>query len=364
MNARLRIFCLLVAFWCAIVPLGFSASAQAQTYAPEKFSDQRRWNKVGDLLRAVEAAFSASVPRRAAVDAVEAVEPEKMLEWSGEAGVLFFVRMQVPETGSRSASPLGTPVLIGVGAHPLNAAMLGFYSPPRLPQSDAGMREAGEHSFFVWASLEQGRLRFRRLMPAETLLLQDAADRANGDPVTGPKLRRAHAARVIDGVRARFARQSGVATQLVQVDSALADYTRARVALGNGEQNRIDWRYWEKRTGGALDLITRYRYVLTLSELRTQAYVLTRSGLRDAIRRVPDAVALASVLKDERDKLRQNLGTLDVPTLCRTEVRAYQAFFNTLALQGEQRNFMLRLLPIRTETPCLPGETETSTESA
>jgi hypothetical protein len=225
------------------------------------------------------------------------------------------------------------------------------------------MREAREHSFFVWASIEQGRLRFRRLMPAETLSLKDAADRANGDPVIGPKLRRAHAARVIDGVRARFARQSGVATQLVQVDSTRADYTSARVALDRGEQNRIDWQYWEKRTDGALDLITRYRYVLTLSELRTQAYVLTRLELRD-IRRAPDASALASLLKFERDRLRENLSTLDVPSLCRAEVRASAAFFNALALQGEQRDFMRRLLPTRTETPCLPGETETSTESA
>jgi hypothetical protein len=184
------------------------APASAQTPTPPLYEDQRAWNNVADLLRAVEPAYANAAARSEARRAVEAQLPYDQLRWSGEAGLLIVVRFQVPATGGGAHVRLGNPVLLGVGASPSDAAAASMFDPPLLEPADAGMTEATQDAFFVWASLDGNRLRYRRLKPAESVALKGRVTRRLKASLSAARERRARTARIV-GVATYLARSSG-----------------------------------------------------------------------------------------------------------------------------------------------------------
>lgn len=337
--------------------LNAASARAAQAAAPAAFEDQRRWNSIADLLRAVEPAYGSN-ERRAAEQAVAAANPSALLEWSGEAGLLLWVRFQVAEgstgtpPGAAAKTPLGPPVSLGVGASPFNSAAAGFYDPPLLTSPADGMREARNLGFFVWAAEENGRIRYRRFTLAESRALEASLDPYFADPLLAAKDRRARTMRIIEGVRAKLTRRHGVRAPMPAIDTARSAYAAARTALDNGERARLDWAAWVRQSDTAFGLVDSYKNILTLPGLRAQAYALSRSGLRHDIRRAATPAALQLVLGGDRDRHRGLLANLDVAALCRAELAAYDDAFAAFSLSGPDRAFVRRLLPTRTDTPC------------
>lgn len=333
-----------------------AATAQGQTFSPAVLSDQRRWKTIGDVLRAVEPAYARQSDRRAANDAVAAQRLDRLLEWSGEAGVLLLVPLQEPISAAHSpvvpASRLGTPVLIGVGAHPFDAAAAALSPGPLLAEPNEGMRFALSRSQFVWAGKEGKRLRFRHLTVAEGLALRAAVTRFRANDVESAIQRRGRIARIVNGVAARFQRQPGAAPLAGSVENARAAYDGARTALSTGERNRRDWRTWARKSAEALEIAEKYLSILTMPELRAQARALVIPALRDEIRRADTPAALQQILRAHRDERTRRSAEIDVAGLCRAELEAYRSFVASMALPDDQARLIDRLLPPRGDGDC------------
>ncbi len=347
---------MLLALWLFAALPGSPAWAQGQTFSPALLSDQRRWNAIDDLLRAVEPAYADRRDRRDARNAVAAQGLDRLLEWSGEGGVLLLVPLQEPvaadDAPAGPAVRLGTPVVIGVGAHPLDAAAAALSPGPLLAETAEGMRFAPLRSQFVWAAREGNRLRYRHLTVPESVALRAAVVRFRVDDVDSGTQRRARTARIVNGVATRFLRQAGTAPLAGSVESARASYDHTRTALDTGERNRRDWGDWARRSADAFDLVAKYNAIFTLGELRTQAQALAIPALRDAIRRASTAADLQQVLREHRDKRLELLAQIDVSGLCRAELQAYRAFLASMALPEGQARLVDRLLPPRGDGDC------------
>lgn len=348
-----RLVCFAFASLLLVALSGQSALAQSRTFAPEQLSDQRRWESISKILRAVEPAYAASSNRHAATDDVKAMRLDRLLDWSGEAGALLLIPIQEPDNASGPVVRLGTPVLIGVGAHPFDAAVAGLFPGPRLAEMSDGMRYAPRLSRFVWARYEGSRIRYRHLSLPESQALRGAVTRFVADDLASTAYQRARTMRIVDGVTEHFNRQRDAAPLVAEVEDARLAYGRARTALDNGERARSNWRSWAVGSAAAFDLVEQYKSILTLSELRSQAQFLTIPALRNPIRQARTVPDLQLVLSNHRDDVRQRLATLDVPQLCREELRAYTAFFASLALEGELEGIVRTLLPEHSEVPCL-----------
>lgn len=329
------------------------APAPAQTPTPPLYEDQRAWNNVADLLRAVEPAYANAAARSEARRAVEAQLPDDQLRWSGEAGLLIVVRFQVPATGGGAHVRLGNPVLLGVGASPSDAAAASMFDPPLLEPADAGMIEATQDAFFVWASLDGNRLRYRRLTPAESVVLKGRVTLRLKASLSAARERRARTARIVGGVATYLARSSGQGPSSGAIAATSKGYSNARTRLDEGEQHQADWSDWARRSDAAFAAVDTYRNILTLPGLRQQASVFARGDLAETIRRAATPVALSNALKSDRDTLRAQLAALDVNALCLAELDAYNAFFAAIALTGDDRALVRKLLPGRSDTPCL-----------
>ena len=357
----MRLSSALFAFACVILASVTTAgpAAYAQTYVPAELADQRRWNSIADLLRAVEPAYSLAADRRAATDAVASMQIAEMLAWSGEAGVLLMVPIQQPETESEGSTEslmrLGTPVMIGVGANPLDAACAGLSPGPMLGEIDVGMRYAPELSRFVWVNRESNRLRFRHISVNESSQLRARAARVVADDVLISEVEGARYRRIINGIAA-FARQrSGPGVSSDAIEAARSLYDQARSSVDSARRNQKNWRTWGERSVAAHELVADYQSVITFTELRSQAQALAIPALNDRIRATRTAAALQLLLMSHVEDMRKRLSELNVQHACQTEIEAYAQFFESLMLSGEVRDFVRQLLPARSTVGCLPA---------
>ncbi|WP_298095979.1 hypothetical protein [Brevundimonas sp.] len=346
---------LLLASWLLAAFPGHAA-AEEQTFAPAQLTDQRRWNAIGPMLRAVEPAYARHSDQRAAAEAVAAQRLDRQLAWSGEAGVLLMVPLQEPvtadETYSGPATRLGTPVVIGVGAHPFDAAAAELSPGPLLVETSEGMRFAPLRSQFIWVTKESNRLRFRHLTVSESRALRAAVNRFRSGDIASRAQRRARFSRIVRGVATEFLRQPSSAALAGPVENAQVAYEQARTGLDRAERNSWEWRDWDMGSAKAYDIVHNYRAILTLAELRAQAQALAIPALRNDIRRARNVEALEQVLLDHREKLHQLLAQNDVTQICRTELQAYRSFIASMGMSAERAIFIDQLLPGRGDSDC------------
>jgi hypothetical protein len=337
----------LLAFALLLLP---AVPARAQSLNSLAVLDSHAWAKFSDLLRPADPAFADPVVRRESSAAIDPAEMHRTFDWSGEAGVLIHVRLQVPVTGAGAAEPIDVPILLGVGADPLDAAVAAYFVPPLQPPARPGMRYAPERSFYVWATVRRTwlgeRLRFQQLPPPASAELRRQVDLILADPRAAPVRRAARTLRVMEGVRVR----AGLGTPAIQaakLNEVLIAYRAALQALSAGQLNRYDWSEWERGTDRALQLVTAYRNILTIKGLRVQADATIRPGLKDDVRRAATVPALITVLTEDRDALRLRRDAIDIPALERAEADRYADFVLEVQASGEDAETLRRLLPPR-----------------
>jgi hypothetical protein len=357
MTRNMQLLGLFAAIVLAVLPFG--QGAIAQTFVPTELADQRKWNSIADLLRAVEATYPRTSDRRDATEAVSAMQIDDMLAWTNEAGALLMVPLQQPETVTEGSSEglvrLGVPVIIGVGATPLDAACAGLSPGPLLAEIQPGMRYAMEHSRFVWVSREGSRLRFRHLTIPESRTLRAREARIVADSVEISAIQGSRLRRIISGVAAYTQQQSRQEVVPTAVEEARSGFDRARIALDNARRSQANWRIWGAKSAYAHDLVSQYQTVIIFRELRSQARALTIPALGDEIRATRSAFDLQVVLGNHREIMRKRLSGLDIPQLCQAELEAYDRFIQSLALGTDLEDFMQRILPGRSGLACLPA---------
>ncbi|MEW5683954.1 MAG: hypothetical protein AB1942_03440 [Pseudomonadota bacterium] len=312
-------------------------------------SDTRSWKSLGDLLKAADPVFRDAAVRNAARAAVPDERLLRDLRWTREPGLLIHVRMQAPTTGQGSVVPLGTPVVLGVGDTPLSAAFAGFSDPPLQPAPAAGMREATERSFLVWAALgRRGRLSFSLLAPLEAQGLRRAAERLIADPKEAPEEARRRALRILTGFQQEMVARGASADVLERLQAAVEAHRSAYSSLANQTQRRVAAVQAERGDNRALQLVEAYSNVLTLEGLRLQARPWVEA--RDVRRKLAAArtpAAIRQVLIEHRDENRRRISATDLEALRRTERDRYRAVLEVAASQPEGRAALGVLLPPR-----------------
>lgn len=314
--------------------------AEAQSGLSTALSDGREWDDLGELLSTVEPAFEDSAARSEAVAAVDIEEIREVLRWSGEAGYLLHIRLQTPLSELRRTFPLGLPVHLGVGADPVDALTASAEAPPIQVRAGPGMRASPEHSFYIWTTLggrRRNRVLFARLTPEESENARALSDEIMADPDRKEGSQSRRRVRIMEGVRAQFARGERDADAVARLDSALTAYKSARRDLGTARSWIREWSEWGRQADQARQRVLRVRGALTLDALKSQVLGMVRPGLRGDVKEVRTVEALVQVLERDRIYVTEMTSRINVPDLISEERRHHRRFVDALSLPDEIR---------------------------
>lgn len=328
-------------FGIAVMVALVAGGSSAQPDVP--LEERRRWDDAGELLRQAHPAFQDAAARQAAEAVIEAPAVQEALRWSNAAGYLVEVRMQIAE-GDTRAVPLGPPVLLGVGANPLEIVLAALHRQPLRVDPEAGMREAPEASFHVWVERYHWwmfeRFRYGRTTPAESTQLVRRAEALTG----ADRLQRLAARRlkVVEGMRDSFAKSHNQGER-TRVDQALNTY---RTALQEHTTRRAYAPVVAERRDaakGAAAVVGRYQKVLLLGALKTQAKAAVEPRLEQDIRKARNVGELLAVLtEDETDNAtRANELEQELPALEARERSARGAMLDALLLSPADASTLL-----------------------
>ena len=148
--------------------------AFAQPVMPAESIDL--YENISSLLDGVQPWITDADSRSSALsqETIGAPDVVSELEWSGERGYLFHVRVEKNDATGITAV-IGKPVPFGAGRIPSEVIAANISKPSLLPSPRSGFQYSVDDSFYIWATLsptQSGHLQFGITPPSLSLIIE------------------------------------------------------------------------------------------------------------------------------------------------------------------------------------------------